>query len=234
MKSYSQYYQDFFIHILFPKKNGVFLDIGANDGITFSNTCFFEKKKNWTGLCIEPNIDIFAKCMENRSCFMENCCIADEEKTVTFRKITGADMLSGIVEYMDESSIRRIDDHIKEHGGYYTDLKIQTHKINKLLEKYQLYAIDFCSIDVEGAEYGIVKSLDFDKYTIAAFAIEGKDPVLAQFLSEKKYKAIPSENDTFYIKEGTKRMHWVAFLIRMYVFSCKVRRHLPDFLKKTK
>ncbi|MDR2406522.1 MAG: FkbM family methyltransferase [Bacteroidales bacterium] len=62
MKRYFQYYQDFLIDFLFKKKrNGIFLDIGANDGISFSNTYRFEKFRNWTGICIEPHPEIFEK-----------------------------------------------------------------------------------------------------------------------------------------------------------------------------
>ena len=46
MKYYSQTRQDFIVdQLLCNKKNGFFLDIGANDGITFSNTYFFEKHR---------------------------------------------------------------------------------------------------------------------------------------------------------------------------------------------
>ena len=55
MKSFSQYYQDKAIDFaLNRKRNGIFLDIGAHDGGSLSNTFFFECNRNWTGLCIEP------------------------------------------------------------------------------------------------------------------------------------------------------------------------------------
>ena len=39
--------------------NGFFVEAGAWDGESFSNTLFFELKKNWTGLLVEPNPDAF-------------------------------------------------------------------------------------------------------------------------------------------------------------------------------
>lgn len=135
MKSYSQYCQDVLIDFLFNKKNnGIFLDIGANDGITISNTYLFEKHRNWSGLCIEPHIEIFKKCVDNRSCYLENCCIIDKEKTVIFRKIIGADVLSGIVEYMDDAHKKRIDTYINDNRGHYEDIEVQAKNINVLMQ----------------------------------------------------------------------------------------------------
>ena len=34
--------------------SGVFLEIGANDGYTQSNTYFLERLRNWDGILIEP------------------------------------------------------------------------------------------------------------------------------------------------------------------------------------
>ena len=53
--TYSQLGQDLDVikHYNF-KENGFFVEIGANDGISLSNTYLLEKKYNWKGLCIEP------------------------------------------------------------------------------------------------------------------------------------------------------------------------------------
>jgi hypothetical protein len=50
---YAQYQQDQVIDFLLQKKyQGFFLDIGAHDGITFSNSYFFEKNRNFNGICL--------------------------------------------------------------------------------------------------------------------------------------------------------------------------------------
>ena len=41
--------------LLGHKTDGFFIECGAYDGETFSNTLLFELKRNWTGLLIEPN-----------------------------------------------------------------------------------------------------------------------------------------------------------------------------------
>ena len=52
----------FFGHMSRP---GTFFDIGADDGV-HSNTLFFERALNWTGVCVEPSPDRFALLQANR------------------------------------------------------------------------------------------------------------------------------------------------------------------------
>lgn len=121
MNYFSQYYQDKAIDFALNKKqNGVFLDIGAHDGVSLSNTFFFERNRNWTGLCIEPIPEVFALLQSNRHCSVKNCCILDEEKEVTFRSVAPPlDMLSGILEFFDQKHMDRIDIEISRipNGG---------------------------------------------------------------------------------------------------------------------
>ena len=37
------------------KSRGIFVDLGCYDGVTYSNTWYFERVLNWTGVCVEPN-----------------------------------------------------------------------------------------------------------------------------------------------------------------------------------
>ena len=62
MKFYSQHKQDEFIIDYFKgKKDGTFLDIGAHDGITLSNTYTLETELDWSGICFEPMPHEFKK-----------------------------------------------------------------------------------------------------------------------------------------------------------------------------
>ena len=62
MRFFSQLGQDRYLleNFFRGKRGGVFVDIGAYDGQTFSNTLFFERSMAWTGLCIEPLPSAFA------------------------------------------------------------------------------------------------------------------------------------------------------------------------------
>ena len=57
-------------------RDGFFIEAGANNGVKFSNTLFFERYRNWRGLLIEPIPDLAAQCRENRpACIVENCAL---------------------------------------------------------------------------------------------------------------------------------------------------------------
>ncbi len=62
IKSYSQEAQDLKVLLHYKlKKDGYFLEIGASDGVKFSNTYLLEQKYNWSGICVEPIKDDYEK-----------------------------------------------------------------------------------------------------------------------------------------------------------------------------
>ncbi len=81
-KYFSQYNQDKFLkEVVFSnKKEGFFIDIGAHNGILFSNSLFFEKFNDWSGICVEPNPSVFTKLILNRKSINLNVCIGSENK----------------------------------------------------------------------------------------------------------------------------------------------------------
>lgn len=48
-------------HVFHGRTGGVFVDLGCYDGVTYSNTWYFERVLNWTGVCVEPNPAVFAR-----------------------------------------------------------------------------------------------------------------------------------------------------------------------------
>ena len=66
------------------KNNGYFLDIGAYDGINYSNTLYFEKYLGWNGICIEPDLKTYGYLIKNRSCICENIAVNNFKGKVPF------------------------------------------------------------------------------------------------------------------------------------------------------
>ena len=74
MKSFSQLEQD--LHVIDYYKgihNKYFVEIGAHDGITMSNTLLLERDYLWHGICIEADPKNYEKLIKNRNTF--NICV---------------------------------------------------------------------------------------------------------------------------------------------------------------
>lgn len=205
----SQVGQDQFLNDLYfkNKTHGVFIDIGAHDGITLSNTWFFEKELGWKGICFEPLKSVFKTLCENRSCICVNKCVSHKEGTVIFREVQGySQMLSGIEAHYDPRHLDRIYREIKQLGGSYNFVEVECCVLNNELEKHGFYYIDFLSLDTEGGELTILKSIDFKKFYIYAIAVENnyKDDSIKAFLTSQgfAYVACLGGSDEIYINQN--------------------------------
>jgi FkbM family methyltransferase len=226
---YSQYDQDKIVDLYFKKKkNGFFLDLGAHDGISFSNTYFFEKEREWSGICVEPIPDVYEKlCRSRVKSSNWNVCISQNDSIVTFRRVLGApEMLSGILEFMIPEHIERINYECSVSNGTFEDIQIESKNISTILEKHGNPSIDFLSIDTEGAEFSIIKTIDFDKVDITFLTVENNHTSveIRKYLKSKGYKVIRYVTDDFFIKDSRS----------ILLFRIKVMYHLLKRIIKAK
>ena len=193
LEYHSQYGQDrYFDQEIFKgKTNGFFLEIGSDDGISLSNTYFFEKNRNWRGICVEPRKVAFDILVNNRGCICENACIAEDNGQKEFLEIKGSGaMLSGLYDNYDPKHLERIE---REHGGdTKTILQVKCITVDDLLKRHDVINIDYCSIDTEGNEMDVLNSIDFSRVKIHFFTIENNyhDPRLEQFMEKNGYLLI--------------------------------------------
>lgn len=194
---HGQYKQDKYLDQLFNKKNdGIFVDIGAHDGQTFSNSLFFEKQRNWKGLCVEPIPEIFAKLNEARTCVKINGCISEKTGVEKFLRVKGefvdTEMLSGLVNNYDPRHLERIDREIKQYGGSKEEIEVKCYNINDLLSENNFNRIDFFTIDTEGNEMSILKTINFKAFDIDVLLVENnyQNDEMNQLMQSNGYKRI--------------------------------------------
>lgn len=171
---YSQMKQDKYVHEHFFKdfSNGFFVDIGAHDGISYSNTYFFEKYLGWTGICVEPLPNVFEKLRKNRACICVNACICDVAGTGKFLEIRGApEMLSGLIAKYDARHYDRVRSELRQ-GGSSRVIDVPCITFNDLMEKYNITHIDYLSVDTEGGEFDIIASIDLKNIDIDIIDVE--------------------------------------------------------------
>lgn len=202
---YSQYGQDEWLekNLFSDLRDGFFVEVGADDGVDKSNTLYFEQK-GWKGLCIEPSPSRFKLLEKNRKCICENVAISNTVGETKFLDIQGwGKGLSGIVDSYNEEHTERIKFELsnpKNKGSEF--VKVKTDTLENIFNKHSIKKIDFCSIDVEGGEINVLKSINFDKVEIEVIMVENNynDPTVREFLEKYGYELIERiEIDDIYI-----------------------------------
>ncbi len=158
-------------------ERGYFIEAGANDGLAQSNTLFYEKFRQWTGLLIEPIPDLAAQCRLNRPrCAVENCALVPfhyPRQTIEMRYCNLMSLVKGAMkdEAADLDHIRR-GCEVQKISTY--QLTVPARTLTSLLDQHHPPAIDFLSLDVEGFELDVLKGMDFDKYTPKWMLVEAR------------------------------------------------------------
>ena len=191
MKYYSQFEQDKVVYESYfqEKTNGYFVDIGAHDGVTFSNSKFFEEQ-GWKGVCIEPNPVVFEQLQSVRNCKCVKKAIAEKiGKAQFFQILEGADMLSGLVDEFSQKGIKNIYANLSNDNSGFDYIEVELDLFDNIVDQTE---IDFLSIDTEGNELKILQTIDFNKYNIKVITLENNeyDSRFVEFLIPKGFTFI--------------------------------------------
>jgi len=170
MEYKSQHHQDEFIVKYFgEKRNGTFVDIGAHDGESLSNTYVLEKELEWNGICIEPMPHEYKKLVKCRNCITYECAIYDKngsEKFIMVESDGYPDMLSGVTKDITFKHMKGVLSESQRLNAPIKIIDVKTRILNEILEENEIFHIDVLSVDTEGAELKILQSIDYDKFFI--------------------------------------------------------------------
>lgn len=188
-------------------KNGFYVDVGAHDGISINNTLYFEKNNNWTGINIEPIKNVFDKLVINRPNNINlNCAVCNNDGETDFLCNTGyTEMISGIKENFDIRHLQRLQRENKQKGSTTEVIKVKTKKLETILDENNIKHINYLSIDVEGAEFEVIKSINFNKVFIDVIGFENNyhdvSVPIVEFLKNKGFVTIHVCLDIFMINK---------------------------------
>ena len=176
---------------------GYFIEIGANNGITQSNTYYFEKVKKLRGVLIEPAPNNYLLCKKNRSKankYYCNACVSFNFKE-EFVKIAYSDLVSTPINLeSDESNPfsrakQGLTSFMEDEIPIYGAIPKTMNEI--LIDSSSPRDIDFFSLDVEGAEIEVLKGIDYNKYKFRYILVESSTPnKIEDFLAKHNYRLI--------------------------------------------
>ena len=215
-KYYSQAGEDRFIFENIISVNSdlpkAYIEVGALDGLKYSNTKYFEDELDWSGVLIEPNPVSYAALVENREGnVLVNALVSSSEDSLEYSYFESGNLaaVSGVANTItpknnaafytnnDEWLIRAREKHLKT-------VVLDPVTLDTVLEKAPFDSFGFCSIDVEGHELQVLESYSFSKrIEILLVEINQNDDAIAELLQDKGYSfySVCSNNNVFVTNE---------------------------------
>jgi len=185
------------------KVGGFFCELGAVEGLTSSNTFFFEKCREWRGILIEAHLENFSKISQNRNCVAVNEVVGVDGDTVEFISYERGS-LSGI-----KGVSSPINTFLKEPArydtlGYKTEKRTAVSLTSILKQCNAPFHIDLLSLDVEGSEGQVLKGLDFSLFSFTALVIETKNfsSNILDFLGGNYREVVKLGGNTIFLHES--------------------------------
>ncbi|MCB5199693.1 methyltransferase, FkbM family [Loktanella sp. DSM 29012] len=187
------------------KREGYFVDFGATNGTTMSNSMILERNFDWKGIVAEPNPIFHENLARARECHISHKCVHSSTGDTMEFLMAARPMFSRLADASDGLEF--------EEGGVEERIKVETITLNDLLDEYDAPdVIDFISIDTEGSEMDIMEKFDFGPRHVRLFAIEHnheerRDHILELMTSKGYVRRLPelSKFDDWYIHESDIR-----------------------------
>lgn len=200
-RSFALHELDFKLARHLRKRGGVFIEAGANDGISQSNTLYFERYLGWRGLLVEPVPELAARCRVNRPrCRVEACALVGADsglKQVTIKYLglmsqipgTSADQES---ERQHETTARRF----LAKGQQPYEVQVSARPLSEVWEAHQLGHVDLLSLDVEGYEAQVLDGLDLHRHRPDFIMVEVRDEAAIRRRLDVCYRLVDVLNTT--------------------------------------
>lgn len=160
-------FQDIFAMLVLGTENeGFFVEFGATDGVTGSNSYLMEKSFGWRGVLAEPAQGWLDALKQNRTAVISNKCVWRESgQRLAFRETS-----DGGLSTLEAFSQRDRHAARRQAGRTYD---VETISLNDLLENCDApTVIDLLSVDTEGSEFEILSALDFEKWKVSVLIVE--------------------------------------------------------------
>jgi FkbM family methyltransferase len=140
------------------KSSGIFIEFGAYDGVIFSNTHLLEKHFGWNGILVDPIPSHYESMKQNRKCkLIHGAITAEHQDLVLIEELPASDLS----KFVEKRSIFK-----KVHA-------VKAFTIQEVIDQnLPSTQVDFLSIDTEGNEIEILKSIDLNRYRIKAVCVE--------------------------------------------------------------
>ena len=170
--------EDIFVRRFFKNKTkGFYVDVGCYHPIKGSLT-YYLFKKGWKGLNVDlskVSVDLFK--ISRPDDYNINGAITD---------------FDGDTDYYESGVINQQNSLILDNKK--KKIKIKAYKLNTLLNDFKISEVDYLNIDVEGNEFKVISSFNFEKFHPKLISIEQNIYNSEKLFNEECHKLLLSKN----------------------------------------
>lgn len=176
-------------------KKGFFIEAGANNGKSQSNTLYYEKYMGWRGLLVEAIPALAEHCRQNRpKCIVENCALVAADYPEEYIEMNYCNLMSvvrgGLKNREEEQKHLQSGRKCLEEGDETYSVIVPARTLNDVLDKHHIGHVDLFSLDVEGYEAQVLKGIDFDLHRIEYMLVEVHSREEVEAVIGSLYKAV--------------------------------------------
>jgi len=186
-------------------KNGFFIEVGANDGYTQSNTYYLEKTLGWKGLLVEGIPELYKKCVKERpGSIVKNFALVSDDYQGDSVEMHYANLMSVVDGAMktdvEQDEYIKLGKKVQNLDESYT-ISVPARTLESIIDEIgSPPRIDFFSLDVEGYELSVLKGLNMKKYRPAYILVECLFyEEVNDYLLSQQYEAVKKMSDLDYL-----------------------------------
>lgn len=185
--------------------DGFYVELGANDGVSQSNSLYFELRRGWQGILVEPVPHNYLSCVnyrnKNNKIFCNACVSFKNKKKYVDIKYANLMTVSSnlkLDKINKQNHLIKARKYLLKNNETSIDFGARAITLNKILQISKApKIIDFLSLDVEGAELEVLKGIDFKKYKFKFILIEARN--------FKKIKHYLQRYEYFFLERFSKK-----------------------------
>jgi FkbM family methyltransferase len=183
--------------------NGIFVEAGANDGQTQSNTAYFARHRGWRGLLVEPIPELAERCRAGRpESVVENCALVAFDADGQTVPMTYCGLMSVVDGGWSDPEAERAHVETGRQIQSLTTYRVDVpgKSLSSLLDKHNMTRVDLLSLDVEGFERQALEGLDLKRHRPRFILVEARFREQIDELLLPHYEAIAqlSHHDVLY------------------------------------
>jgi FkbM family methyltransferase len=163
---------------LIDRDGGFFVEAGANDGFTQSNTYWLERFRGWRGILVEPMPTHHAELRRERpqATIVHAALVPAGHEGPTVRMQFG-DLMSSVHGSHGDAEAEREwaapGLAVGWRDGYEADVPART--LTSILDEHRAPEVDLLSLDVEGFEPQALQGIDFARHAPRWILVEAHD-----------------------------------------------------------